>query len=254
MNKHSLISESKRSTLIRVASLYKMSDFFRIGSNSQSQTEISREEEQIYAGYFANDIETLFSRRDSSQPVDPLYEDPAILWDRLPPILGTFFGDVFHDWDSFRALYQTLDLRVDKPTSHRQLSQVPAAIHTPNWKDLHSSEGQLQANRNTEPQRSTSSKHQHILPKHTSQKRPREAPASSMREQVYSGQSRSKDGVELLPSCCWNPADFEVNYGYVSANQDYRQGIWFTPEDQHVDKRYKFQPDIGTDRVRKIEF
>lgn len=107
-----------------------MSEFSNVCSDFQSQADTSREEKEIYAGYFANDIEAFFSRPDASQVVQPLYEDPPIPWNRLTPILGTLFQDVFHDWDSFQALYQTLDLRVAKPTSLRKLAQLPAAVHT----------------------------------------------------------------------------------------------------------------------------
>lgn len=210
-----------------------MSEFSNIRSDSRLPAGISREEEEIYAGYFADDIETLILRRDASQVVLPPYEDPPIPWNRLTPILGTFFQDVFHDWDSFRALYQTLDLRVAKPTSHRQLSRLPVAVHTPNWKYPHSLQGQLQANRNAELQSTTSSKHQHILPKHTPQKLPPEVLTVDLIDQAKTGLSQDRDEVELSPTSRQVPRDITVVLGDIIAKENFMEETRFSSEGQH---------------------
>ncbi|KAI0170546.1 hypothetical protein BJ166DRAFT_575971 [Pestalotiopsis sp. NC0098] len=214
-----------------------MSGFLDICPDSQSQAGISREEEEIYAGFFANDIEALLLHRDGSQVVQAPYEDPPIPWYRLAPILGTFFQDVFHDWDSIRALYQTLDLRVANPTSHPLLLQLPAAVHTPNWKHPHSLQGQLQANRNAKMQSTTSSKHQHILPKHTPQKRPLEVSTAGMTDQVNTSASQDEDEVELLPTSRQVPRETTVAPGDIVTRQDSREGTRFSSEGQYESHR-----------------
>lgn len=214
-----------------------MSGFSNICSDSRLQAHISREEEKIYAGYFENDIEVLFSRPEASQVVQYPHEDPPIPWDRLAPLLGIFFQDVFHDWDSLRALYQALDLRVAEPTSQRQLLQLPTAVHTPNWKYPHSLEGQLQANRNAELQSTTSSKHQYILPKHPPQKRRLEVSTVGITDRANTSVSQDEDEVELLPNSRQVPRETTVAPGDIITKQDSRRKTRFSSEGQYESHR-----------------